>query len=480
MNKIRTMCFFFLLLLMTGTGVAQNNPPVTKLTLKQCIETGLANNLDVLQSELQMESSKITMSQAKLNLLPDLNGSANHNFSQGRSIDPYSNSPVTQGVNSSNFNINSGVILFNGLSLQNAVKQYSLAYQASKMDWQQVKDNLTINIILAYLQVLSNEDQLEQSKNQVLLSNKQVERLNILNKEGAIRPSDLYDLKGQYSSDELAIINAQNSLETSRIALCQFLNIPYSKDLSLERLEPGSFAVKYEETPDKIYQTALEQLALIKAVDLRKQSAEKAVKVAKGQLFPTLSFGGSVGTSYSSVARQSQYINTIYTSTSDSAIVNNVKYPVFRFQDNFTDPSKIGYKDQLKNNVSTFYGFSLTVPIFNAFQQRNRVKQAKITLRNSELIAKTTRTQLSQSIEQAYINMASASERYKTLVEQVDAFNESFRAAEIRFNEGATTSIDYLIAKNNLDRANINLIAARYDYLLRTKILDYYQGKQLW
>jgi outer membrane protein len=134
----------------------------------------------------------------------------------------------------------------------------------------------------------------------------------------------------------------------------------------------------------------------------------------------------------------------------------------------------------LNNNVSTFYGFTLNVPIFNALQQRNRIKQAKINLKNNELIAKTTRTQLSQSIEQAYINMTSASDRYKTLTEQVDAFKESFRAAEIRFNEGATTSIDYLIAKNNFDRANINLIAARYDYLLRTKILDYYQGKQLW
>jgi outer membrane protein len=348
------------------------------------------------------------------------------------------------------------------------------------MDWQQVKDNLTINIILAYLQVLSVEDQLTQAQNQATLSARQVERLDIMNQQGAVRPSDLFDLKGQYANDQLVIINTQNNLETAKLSLCQLMNIPYSKDLELERIEPESFIVKYETTRDQIYQTALQQLALIKAVDLRKQSAEKSVKVARGQLFPTLSFGANVSTNYSSVALQNQYINTTYIPTSDSAIVNNIKYPVYRFQDNFSPYSKISYKDQLNNNVFTSFGFTLRIPIFNSFTQRNLVKQAKIRLENRDFIAKTIRTQLGQSIDQAYINMLSAADRYKVLLDQVAAYSESFRAAEIRFNNGVGTSVDYLTAKNNLDRANIGLVIAKYDYVLRTKVLDYYQGKQLW
>jgi outer membrane protein len=451
-----------------------------RLTLRQCIETGLANNLDVLQSRLLMESDKITMKQAKFNLLPDLNGLASQTFSQGRSIDPYSNSPVTQGVSSSNLSLSTGVILFNGLSLQNAIKQNSLAYEASKMDWQQVKDNLTINIILAYLLVLSLDDQLTQARNQADLSARQVERLDILNQQGAIKPSDLSDLRGQYASDQLSIITMQNTLETAKLSLYQLMNIPYNKDVVLEKIDPESFFVKYETTRDQIYQAALQQLALIKAADLRKQSAEKGLKVARGQLFPTLSFGANASTGYSSVALERQYINTTYEPTSDSAIINNLKYPVFRFQDNFTPLSKISYKNQINNNFATSYGFNLRVPIFNSFTQRNRVKQAKITLQSRELIAKTTRTQLGQSVDQAYINMITAADRYKVLLEQVSAYTESFNAAEIRFNNGVGTSIDYLTAKNNLDRATINLITAKYDYALRTKILDYYQGKQLW
>ena len=469
----------FIGLVLVAVCIGQNQAQTT-MTLRQCIETGIANNFDVLQRQLQAESDKSNWQQAKLNMFPNLNASASHSYNQGRSIDPYSNSPVTQSFNSSSYGVSSNVVLFNGLATQNNIKQNSLAYKAANMEWQQEKDNLTINIILAYLQVLSNADQLEQAKNQLGLTGKQVERLEVLNKEGAVRPLTFSDMKGQYSGDELAIINAQNALETAKVSLSRLMNVPYNKDLVLERIEPGSFVATYDSEPKAIYETALQQLALIKAVDLRQQSAGKAVKVARGQLLPTLSFGASASTNYVSVAQQSQYINTIYGPTSDTVFTSSGKLPVFRFQDKFTDPTKISYKDQLDNNFSTSFGFNLSIPIFNSFVQRNRVKQAKIRYKSAELTARTTRTQLSQDIEQAYVNISSASDRYKATMEQVAAYEESFKAAGVLFQQGVGTSIDYLTAKNNLDRANINLIIARYDLVLRTKILDYYQGKQLW
>jgi len=463
-----------LLILFSLQSIAQ-----TTMSLKQCVETGITNNFDVQQRQLQIQSDEANWKQSKLNMFPDLNASAGHSFNQGRSIDPFTNSPVTQSFNSSNYNINSGVVLFNGLAIQNSIKQNSLTYQAAKMDWQQEKDNLTINIILAYLQVLSNTDQLVQAKNQSSLSEQQVKRLEVLNKEGAIKPSDLSDLKGQYASDQLAIISIENALQTAKVSLSQLMNVPYNKDLVLEKIEPESFAARYEDTPDKIYQTALQQLALIKAADLRKQSAAKAIKVARGQLFPTLRFSGSAFTNYSSVATQSRFVNTTDQPSTDYVVVNGSQLPVIYKTDNFAS-SKINYNDQLNNNLYTSFGFNLSIPIFNFLQQRNRIKQAKINYKGTELSANTTRTQLSQAIDQAYINMNTASDRYKTIMEQVNAFDESFRAAGIRFNSGVGNSIDYLTAKNNLDRANINLIIAKYDYVLRAKILDYYQGKQLW
>ncbi len=450
-----------------------------KLSLQQCVETGIANNLQVQQSGLQVQSSEIYWKQAKLNLLPNLNGSVSHGINQGKSINPYTNSYINQNITTGSYNLNGGVVLFNGFSLMNSIKQTSLAYQASKMDWQQAKDNITINIILAYLQVLGNEEQLQQAKNQLELSKQQVERLELLNQKGAINPSDLSDLKGQYSGDRLSIINSQNALESSKLTLCQLMNIPYNKNMTLEKISTETLAAKYEDTPDKIYSTALSQLALIKSVDLRTLSAEKGLKVAKGSFYPTLSFGANTNTNYSSAASQENFINSTNVASADYVTVNNTQYPVMKQINNYSS-QKINYGKQLSNNRFTSFDLSLRIPIFNSLQARNRVKQAELLLKNSQIVAAATRTTLQQNIEQAYINMTSALDSYKTLLDQVSAYSESFRIAEVRFNSGLGTPIDYLTAKNNMDRANINLINAKYDYVLRTKILDYYQGKPLW
>jgi len=205
----------------------------------------------------------------------------------------------------------------------------------------------------------------------------------------------------------------------------------------------------YLATTDSIFSIALQQLAIIKAANLRTKSAEKAVHAARGNLFPSVGLGAGFYTPYSSTARD-------------------------------TGDRKIEYYDQLSNNYRTYVGVGINIPIFNNFRFRNQISLAKIDLKSASYAAQTRQIQLKQNIEQDHFNMTAAMSRYQALLDQVAAYMESFHAAEARFNAGASTSIDYLIAKNNLDRANVNLIIARYDYILRTKILDYYQGKPLW
>lgn len=434
-RRVTTVVAFFILL---TAAKAQH------FTLQQCIDTALAKNIAVKQSGLLAETADVNLKQARANLLPDLNASLNHGINQGRSIDPFTNTYVNQSVNYANYGINSGVVLFNGMSLQNAVKQNAYAYDASRMEWQQAKDNLTLNVILAYLQVLNNEDLVASATKQKELSAKQLERLDILDKQGAIPPSQVSDLKGQLMNDELNILNLRNQLESSKLTLAQLMNVPYSKNISLDRINADEFLTAYTKTSDEIFQTALQQFSLIKSVELRKKSFEYAVKSARGARYPSLILGGSAQTNYSSAAQNAG--------------------------------AKIPYGDQISNNV--FYGLNLglRIPIFNSFRARNNVKLADIALRNSELVEEGTKIQLQQQIEQAHLNMTLAYDRYKALVEQVAAYNTSFKAAEARFGAGVGTSVDYLIAKNNLDRANINLISARYDFVLRKKILDYYQA----
>lgn len=426
------------LLLIAGFSQAQT------YNLQQAIDTAIANNIPVKQSDLLMQAAGVNWKQSRLNRLPDLNSDVNHGINQGRSIDPFTNAPVTQQINFAGYGISSGVLLFNGMNLNSQVKQNAYAYEASKMEWQQAKDNLTLNVILGYLQVLNNEEIVNSSTAQAVLSQKQLERLQILDQQGAINPSLVSDLKGQLMNDQLAILNARNALETSKLTLAQLMNIPYSKNMWLERINVNEMLTAYGQDAATIYQNSLQQFALIKSVDLRKQSARYALKATKGQLFPSLFFNGSYGTNYSSVAQNAA--------------------------------GKISYRDQLDNNVSSTYNLGLRIPIFNALTVRNRIKLADITLKNAELVEENTKLILRQQIEQAHLNMTNAFERYNALLEQVEAYTQSFKAAEVRFNSGVGSSVDYLIAKNNLDRANINLISAQYDFALRKKVLDYYQN----
>jgi outer membrane protein len=428
-----------LFLLLQGKTTAQPH-----YTLQSAIDTALAKNIVVRQNGLLAEQAEVNMKQARANLLPDLNASLNHGINQGRSIDPFTNQFVNQTVNFAGFGLNSGVILFNGLSMHNTVKQFATAYDASRMELQQAKDNLVLNVMLAYLQVLNTEDLLSAAVKQKEVSVEQLNRLQILDKQGAIIPSQVTDVKGQLMNDELNILNLRNTLETAKLSLAQLMNVPYQTTMSLERINAEEFLSSYGLSSNDVYQTALQQFSLVKSVELRRKSFEYALKATRGRLFPIVSLGGNMQTNYSSVAANAS--------------------------------GKIPYKDQISNNVFYTVNLGVSIPLFNNLRARNNIKLADIAVRNSQLVEENTKVQLRQQIEQAHLNMTNAYERYKTLIEQVSAYNTSFKAAEARLTAGVGTTVDYIIAKANLDRANIALISSRYDFVLRKKILDFYQN----
>lgn len=471
-------CLLLGLLLVFMGSVARSQD--TTLSLQQAIDLALKNNIQVKQSGLIADRDEVNWKQARANVLPDLNGNWNFGWNQGRTIDPFTNTYINQQLSSSSIGVSSNVVLFSGLQLHNAIKQTALAFEASKLDFAQSKNTLTLNVLLTYLQILNGEDLLEISRNQAAVTRGQVQRMQIMVNEGAVGQYQLSDLKGQLAGEEIAIINGQNTLQAARLSLCQMLNIPMNKDLKLQRGELNRPpAGLYDFGPDQIYQGALGGFAAIKATDLRVKSFEKAVSVTRGRYFPTLSFGANIGSNYSSAAKQGTPGAVFESNTGQYVKINNVQYDVF-VEDRQMSFSKIGYRTQLDNNLGKSYGFSLNVPIFNNLFVRNQVKLANLNLKNAQLENDNIKLTLRQNIETAYLNMSSNFERYKALVGQVAEFETSFKAAEIRFNNGVINSAEYLIVKNNFDRAKVNLITATYEYLLRTKILDFYQGKLSW
>jgi outer membrane protein len=446
------------------------------VTLQQCIDIGVRNNLLVKQSELQMDASRIYWNQARENLLPTLNGNITHSISEGRSLNSFTNGYLNQPITSASYGLSSSLILSSGLSLQNSIKQTALAYQAGKMDFEQAKNNLTLNLIIAYLQVLSSEDQLKQANTQAEVSQKQVERTEILSKDGAVPPSQLYDLQGQLAGDQGNVINARNTLDIAKLNILQLINVQYRNDIRFQRQMSDTKPSSYGQNADQIYAVALSDFALVKAGTLRRESAEKGVKAAKGALLPSLALSGGLNTNYSSAAQRSTFTDSSTVATNMYINGAGGKQTVYGRQANY-NTQDISYGDQFRNNYSTNISLGLRIPILNYFQNKNRISLAKIDLQSAQYIEQSNQVQLRVSVDQAYVNMDAAYQRYQLLVKQVDAYGESFRIAETRFNSGVLTSVEFLVVKGNLDRARTSLINARYDYLIRTKVLDYYQGK---
>ncbi|HVG41798.1 MAG TPA: TolC family protein [Chitinophagaceae bacterium] len=475
MNRTFFLSILFCIQWISLLSIAQTASSGKKLTLPEAIQTAITNNVQVRQSEVQVQISEVNWQQSKKNLLPNLNGIVNHGINQGRSIDPFTNSYANQQINYAEYALGSSVVLFNGSRLKNIKQQTALAYDAAKMELEGTKDDITIRAILAYLQILNNEDLLVLAKSTSEVTRQQVSRLEILNKEGAVSPPLLHDLKGQLMSDELTILNRQNAVASSKLALTQLMNIPYDMNIIVERITSEDEITTYVQNAEEVYLKAAMGMAVIKAAALRRKSAEASLKAVRGELFPVVSLNGNLNSNFSSAARKDILLGSTFMPSSDYVIVNGSQIPVVTKQNNFFT-ERINYNNQIKNNIFSNINLGLRFPIFNASLTRGRINLARLEIKNSELLEETNKIALRQQVEEAYLNMTNAFERHKVSQQQLAAYMESFHAAEVRFNAGVGTSVDYILAKNNVDRANNNLILAKYEFLLRKKILDFYSG----
>jgi outer membrane protein len=432
---------YFLILIFLACSILTYAQQTNTLTLKQCLDIAIKNNLTVQQDSLTAQQARIGFVQAKDNLIPSITGGANRNLTSGRALNPVTNTYITQSVTSDNYNASGSVTLFNGLALQNAIKQASLAFQSGKMAFQAAKDIVTINVITNYLQVLDAEEILGQNKSQLAVAKENVDISTTKDKYGAnLTASTLTDFQGNYANSQVGVVQAQNSLDLAKLSLFNLMNIPYNKAAELQPLNAEDLQGDYGINADQVYNTALDQLAQVKAATLMRESAEKGVKYAKGLLYPTLFLAGGIGTNYSN-------LNTL------------------------------NYFNQFRNNYGTDIEFGLNIPIFTNHLKKNAVALAKINLENYQFIENNTKIVLKQNVEQAYYNMLGAYNRYQALDAEVKAYTESYRVQKIRLDAGVITSDLFLLAKNNMDAANLNFISAKYDYYIYSKILDYYQGK---
>ncbi|MGV3603345.1 MAG: TolC family protein [Dyadobacter fermentans] len=361
-------------------------------------------------------------------------------------------------------------------------------YQASAKDLEATRNDIMLNVALSYLQVVTNEELIMVAQRQVDASQLQVERTAKLVEAGTLAESNLLDLKSQLANDELSLVNAQNNLETAKLNLKQYMNMPGSEVINVVKIPVKDPTMQaYDATIQEIFETALSNLPQMKAANMRIEASKINVDLAKGAGMPTLTLNGGVYTAYSSAAPKQRFVgdgsgNTTIDvpSATDYVMIDNKQVPIIQ---RVTSPNgsiqNFRYFNQLDFNRNSAINLNLSIPIFNNFRTKYNVANAKLQQKTYEYQAQQVQLTIRKNVEQAYIDMTNAAKRYSATANQVRALQETFRVAQVRFDVGAINSVEYNIAKANLDRANGNLVQTKYDYVFRTKILDFYMNRPL-
>lgn len=444
-----------------------------KYTLEDCISIALQNNYDLQSAKLVYETADVNYKQNRNALLPSINGNYNLGVSRGRSIDPFTNDFVNEQLTFSNARLSLDAVVFNGFRLLNGLKQSKLNRAASEMETAEAKQNLAIDVTLAFLQVLNGRDVVKLTEKRLESTNEQLTRLRALFEEESGDLAAFRDLQGQITNDEGALILVKNNLKTAELNLNQLLGS--KEQITAAQIEILIDFAPYDASAEDVYQSALENLPAFKARNLRLEAARKGVAVARAQYLPEVSVFASVATNFSSAARLFTETGSSIVQTGDFVTINNMDAPVLSNQTNFVS-NDISYQDQFDNNLNSAFGVAVSIPVFNGFQAKNNVALEKIKKQQAQVAVDRTQLEIRQAIEQSHNTMQAAYERYTVLEKQVAAYAESFRINEIRFENGVSTSVEYITSKNNLENAQINLTTSKYEYELQVRILNYYGG----
>ncbi len=451
------------------------------LTLEACIDHAMLNNLQLKQVDLNVDRARYNKDRALADFLPSVNGGASYGFNFGRRIDPFTNTFATDQVESSNLFVSASLTLFAGLTKVNLHKQSKYAWLASQEDVNGAENDLRLNITTAYLNVLFARELLEIANNQLESTQQQVDRTGKLVEAGQLPRASLYDLESQMASEELNQVNAENDLSLAKVSLIQLLQLEgvQPEDIAvtapnIENLEPTMLLVN----PEEVYQTTLTLMPEIQAAQYRIEGSRAGLAAAKGRHSPTLSFGAQIGTGYSGlnyeqriVGYQPVIIGQVV--GSDDEVVTITEQPII-----VNDGVK-PYGDQFRDNFNRNLAFNLSIPIFNGWQVRTAVKQARIDLESAEISLQENKNALYQDIQRAHADAVASYKQFVSSQKAVAALRENYQYAEARFEQKTINAVEFFDFKTRLANAESNLAQAKFNYLFRSKIIDFYQGKPI-
>ncbi len=418
-------------------------------SLRQCIDYAIEHNINIRKAANAVDQSEVDVNTAKWARLPNLTGSGRQSWNWG--LGPVRKPTTDENGNSSyvevyenkysansSLSLSTSIPVFTGFQIPNQQELSKLNLKAAIADLEKGKEDIALNVASSYLQVLFNQELKKVAIGQVVLSKEQWTRIVRLAELGKASAAQVAEAKARVAQDEMSATQADNNYQLALLDLTQLLELPSPKDFYLSQ-QDTAIVFGVLTPPDDIYTESLMNRPGIRAAQFRLEGSEKSIKIAQSGLYPTLEFWGNMGT-------------------------------------NYTNPFEDRFKTQVKNNFGQSIGLSLNIPIFNRFATRNRVRTAKLQQLNLALDLDNAKKAMYKDIQQAWYSAVAAESKFNSSVVAVEANEESFRLMNEKFDNGKATSVEYNESKQNLMKALSDRIQAKYEYLFRTKILDFYKG----
>ena len=456
---------------------AQPSDNVKTYTLRECVDLALQNNLNVRDAYIGEEAAAIALKRARHARYPSLNANSQVSLNFGRTVDPTTNDFVTSSFLSNNIGLNTGVTLFNAGNISNSIGQAKLDYQTATLDRDQMTRDVALLVTQNFLNVLFAKENHEINKQQLVLSKAQLEQIQKFIDAGVRPINEKLDIEAQIARNEQNLITTENAIIVNKLALKQLMRIDVSVDMDIEVPEGVNTTLDPDKLSfDEVYKMAIKTQPSIQASQNRIESARIGKRIAKSSLFPSVTLGGSLNTNYIDVGRRIIGSETI--PFSQDILIGGQTVPVTFFQD-VPILEDNPYFNQLDENLSYGFGLGITVPIYNNYQTKAAIQQAELNILRQENDAKRTEDNLKTNVQQALADAQAAKRALQAAMKSEEASGLAFENAKQRYELGAINPIDFTTSQNTYQTAQTNALIARYDYIFRIKVLDFYLGNQL-
>lgn len=448
---------------------------------QRCLEYALTHNLTLQQSVLQKRLSELTLKQNRLSQLPTINAGASGGYRFGRSIDPTSNSFVTQSLFNTGLSLDMSADLFGWFSKQNTIAASKYQLYANNFLLEKARNDMGVNVANAFLQILLANEQVKLSKSQVALSEAQLENTKKLVSAGSVPESNQADMEAQLARDSSTLVDAQNNAIVRVLQMKALLNLDFAVPFNTELPEDIASIPMLsltETAPEMVFSAALASQPQYKSDEMMVKAAERTLASARGALYPSLRFNAGAGTNYANTNFQPFGPLIPKVDTIGLVNVNGTDYNVVR-PSVTSDVRRVPFGDQLNNNFGQNIGLSLSIPLLNAWQLRGNVERAKIDIENKQLTLDINKQQLRQDVYTAHADAVGAFQKYQAAISTENASQKAYDFATKRYNVGLMNTVEYVTTQTNLFRAQIDRVSALYDYIFKIKLLEFYRDQRI-